>query len=194
MSAWLIGTVLALIVPCAHGGAVAARDAQAAQVTLGSLLAEFADPLVHARGGGESWTPFLVTSRDPASTDPRDPARWFSENDAGFAVRFERVGDRNEWILADVQGPGAITRIVLPFEPSVADATIRVRIDGAAEPVLAIPLAETAGPTPPFPRPFCETIGIARDGALDTGALTLRLPVPFAARCTVSLDRRPAAY
>ncbi|MCE2882875.1 MAG: DUF2961 domain-containing protein, partial [Planctomycetaceae bacterium] len=145
-------------------------------------------------GGGPAYTPFLVTSRDPASTDPRDPLRWFSENDSGHALRFELVGQRNEWILADAQGPGVITRIVLALEPTLAGGTVRVRIDGAIDPVLEIPIAAAVGASPPFPRPFCEVVGMVRDGSIDSGALTLRVPVPFAARCSVSIDRRPAAY
>lgn len=190
----LSAALLSACVLALGSAACAETPAQAEDVTLASLLAELADPMGHTRGGGPAYTPFLVTSRDPASTDPRDPSRWFSENDAGHALRFERVGERNEWVLADVQGPGVVTRIALPLEPTLAGGTVRVRVDGAIDPVLEIPIAEAVGTTPPFPRPFCEVVGMVRDGSLDSGGLTLRVPVPFAMRCTVSLDRRPAAY
>jgi hypothetical protein len=164
------------------------------KVAFEPLLEELGDPLAPVRGGPVAHGAFLVSSRDPASVDSRDAIRWFSESDAGHFLRLERWDGRYEWVLADVVGPGAITRMALGLEPALAEATLRIRLDGRAEPVIEYPLALLAGAAAPIPKPLCEMLGASRGGPFDRGGLVWRLPIPFAQRCLVTIDRKPAGY
>ena len=197
-----------LALACAALAAGPARDERVQPpVTLASLLDALADERLDRVGVSGASRAEVFSSRDPGSITPNEPDAWFSDADAGHAIRVDSVEDRTEWVLADSRGPGVLVRIVLECPKSVAEAVLRVRIDGAAEPTIEWPLRELgAGIAPryaPFVRwnPAPARRGAPRDapsGIRDphawSGTLDCILPIPFARSCTVTIDRRPEAY
>jgi len=176
-------------------------------VTFASLLETLADERLDRVVAFGASRAEVFSSRDPGSIAPSEPESWFSDADVGHAIRIDSVGDRTEWVLADSRGPGLLARIVLDCPKSVAEAVLRVRIDGASEPLIEWPLRELrAGIAPrfaPFVRwnPMSQRMGAAFNaaaGARETkqtaGTLDCILPIPFAHSCTVTIDRRPEAY
>jgi hypothetical protein len=84
------------------GGAVATEPAPA--VSFESLLMAGLDPATLARPDALSYRARMASSYDRASIAPGEPG-WFGNADAAHFLREERVGDRTEHVLLDVDGP-----------------------------------------------------------------------------------------
>jgi len=144
----------------------------------------------------------VYSSRDQGSLTPTEPAAWFSESDSGNALRIDRIEGRSEWVLAEVRGGGAITRIVLNSSPVLRDAVLRIRIDGEQTPSIEWPLREIAARVAPglapyvawHPLPPSSTNRGAAESDAIAGTVDCILPIPFARSCVVTLDRRPDLY
>lgn len=86
-----------------------------------------------------------ASSYDRASTGPGK--EWFANADAGKFVRKEG----NEWVMADLKGPGAVVRI-WSANPT---GTIRFYFDGEPAPRLSAPMGDLLrGKVPPFGPPY----------------------------------------
>jgi hypothetical protein len=76
-------------------------------------------------------------------------AAWFANSDVGQYVRTETNDGRREHVLADLKGPGTITRF-WSANPTLPAMT-RFYFDGEKQPRFAVPLADLfTGKTPPF--------------------------------------------
>ncbi len=83
---------------------------------------------------------------------PDDPEAWYANGDRGQFLRQEEGPDGPEWVLAESEGPGVVTRI-WSANPS---GELRFYVDGAAEPALAVPFEELCrGDVEPFLAPLC---------------------------------------
>jgi len=109
------------------------------------------------------------SSFDPKSRSGRvEPASWFANADSGHYLRREERDGRTEWVMVDVDGPGAIVRI-WSANPS---GELRFYVDGADDPALTIPFQDlTGGKRPPFVEPLC---GVRSRG------WNCYVPIPFA--------------
>jgi hypothetical protein len=108
---------------------------------------------------------------------------WFDNNDVGQYVRTETTEGRKEHVLADLQGPGAMTRF-WSANPRNADV-VRFYFDGESRPRIEVPLAGLfSGKTPPFGPEFSYISGSG-------GNLYYPLPYSAALRITVEEKARP---
>jgi len=80
-----------------------------ARVTLDSLLAEMTDLVGMAEFPEPPYTCRQVSSYDRASKSPSQD--WFANADAGQFIRVEKAAGRDEFVMMDAEGPGAIVRI-----------------------------------------------------------------------------------
>src|SRR6185295_96461 len=97
---------------------------------------------------------------------------WFANNDnmegSPGAWRWVKHGGRDECVLVDVEGPGALVRFWSGGKRP--EGTIRFYVDGEGEPELAGPLFELLSGAGAIPSPLAlKTAG---------DALDLYLPVP----------------
>ena len=127
------------------------------------------------------------SSYDRRSTAPDQPedlgAGWFANGDAGKFIREEETNGRKEWVMAEMDGPGAIVRL-WSANPD-GGGNIRIYIDDLSAPALEADfLALTSGDLPGFPAPFA--------GRRAMGA-NLYLPLPYQERCKVTVDK-PGLY
>ena len=101
--------------------------------------------------------------------------------------RFLRVTDEGEGVIFSTDGAGAVTRIWMVMGDGVSaplddSIRLRVRIDGAPEPVVDLPLPDVfAGTTAPFLAPL--VLGREASG----GGNVSYVPIPFRDGCEVSL-------
>jgi len=197
----LLGVALlcALVTPAAFARTSHAGEPPA--VDFESLLRALVDPAGETLGRGDVASMSVQSSRDQGSIDPSDPAGWFSESDSGNVLRIDRIDGRSEWVLADLKGGGAVTRIVLTSSVVIRDAVIRIRIDGETSPAIEWPLRDIAAKVAPRFAPFVVwSPGVPESGALPSsvdaavGSVDCILPIPFTRSCVVTLDRRPDLY
>lgn len=202
-------TALACGLACVPGASAAVPELPSGQVSvaetqedpvvdLASLLTELADPTAPAREPRLRFESRLVTSRDPRSVDPADAVGWYANEDRGHALRTETVdgadGPRQEWVIADLDGPGAVVRLWTAFEENQTTTVLRVRLDGASKPVLEAPLQELLSGRGVVPPPIAAVQAPGgRRWRSGVGGVML-LPIPFARRCTVTLDRPPGYW
>ena len=103
---------------------------------------------------------------------------WFANGDRGRFIREEKHDGRTEYVMAEMEGPGAILRL---WSANPQDGgTIRIYIDDLDRPALEADfLALTSSQMPEFPDPFS---GIRARGA------NLYFPMPYQERCKVTVD------
>jgi hypothetical protein len=95
--------------------------------------------------------------------------------------------ENGEGVIFDSDGPGAVTRIWMtqgdgvsaPLDPTIR---IRIRIDGAPEPVVDLPLPELFdGLHPPFVEPLVS------DRTISSGGNVSYVPIVFRRHCRITL-------
>jgi len=109
----------------------------------------------------------------------KDGEAWFANRDVGHYVRTETAATgRKEHVLADLKGPGAVTRF-WSANPDRVNVT-RFYFDGETEPRLALPLADLfKGLAAPFGPDFSYVSG--------TGG-NLYFPLPYAASLKITVE------
>jgi hypothetical protein len=101
----------------------------------------------------------------------------FANGDRGHYLRVEGSGKEREWVLADTQGPGYVSRIW----SANPDGELRIYIDGSKTPALAAPFAAiTKGEIAPFGPPFGHDASRGRN---------LYFPFPFAKSIKISTTK-----
>ncbi|MFQ5808587.1 MAG: glycoside hydrolase family 172 protein, partial [Armatimonadota bacterium] len=117
------------------------------------------------------------SSYDRRSVEPGNDD-WFANGDRGKFIREEQRDGRTEYVMAEMDGPGAVLRL---WSANPQDGgTIRIYIDDLAKPALEADfLALTSAKMPEFPDPFS---GIRARGA------NLYFPMPYQERCKVTVD------
>lgn len=104
-------------------------------------------------------------------------------NDDGFSGKYSFVRKEGDaLVLADLKGPGCITRI---HTPTPTDDPIEFYFDGETKPRVALPFRKLfTGDVPPFVRPVVDAVG---------GGCYSYVPMPYARSCKVVL-RGPAQF
>jgi hypothetical protein len=153
--------------------------AVAKTVTFESLLDEMVDRSTQANFPSPAYTGELASSYDRDSVTPDKKNDWFANKDTSQFLRSEKHGDREEWVMMDAKGPGAITRWWVTHK-SGCKGNIRIYIDGAAEPVVTAKVTDLIGGTALVGPPLSETR--AKGG-------NLYLPIPYAKSCKITFDR-----
>jgi hypothetical protein len=123
---------------------------------------------------------FAVPSVPPLGTYGAGGEAWFANKDVGQYVRMETNDGRKEHVLADLMGPGTVTRF-WSANPDLAD-TVRFYFDGETQPRLALPLKDLfTGTTPPFGPAFSYISG--------TGG-NLYYPLPYARSLKITIEEK----
>jgi hypothetical protein len=157
-----------------------------ASITFNSLLAEMADLARLTHKPAQPFSVHLASSYDRASITPMassdTPSGWYANSDWGNYLRVEKNAGRTEYVMLDVDGPGAIMRIW----SATLGGVLRIYIDGAAQPALAEDFTKLlSGKISPFLPPFAGVTAAA--GNFD-------LPIPYRKHIKVTLDGNGPAY
>lgn len=158
--------------------------ARAEPVSFESLMREMVDREAVARLPEPAYTCRQFSSYDRASVGPDRPETWFANNDYSQFLRVEEVpssgGVRREWVMADMDGPGAVVRVWSANPKGV----MRVYLDGEATPAIEAPMADllggkwTLGEEPVGP-PLAQE---------SSRGFNLYLPIPYAKHCKITSD------
>lgn len=153
--------------------ALQARSAQ--EVSFKTLLPEMVDLQRLAQRPDPYYKESQASSYDRASVAPDKPG-WFANGDAGQFVRVENNGDRKEYVMADVKGPGTVVR----FWSANPAGTVRFYFDGSTTPGIECPVADLlTGKIPPMVSPFSY---VASSGC------NLYFPIPYSKSLKVTVD------
>lgn len=165
-----------------------APTAAAPTVSLKSLLQEMVDRESLARFPRPAYTCRQSSSYDRDSSNPADKATWFANWDRSQFIRIEETDGRNEYVMMDAEGPGAVVRIWStwhgPGGGEFSNGTLRVYLDGAATPAIEGPVADIidggalAGP------PLSQ--GVSTDTPYRQRGHNLYLPIPYARGCKIT--------
>ena len=101
-----------------------------APVTLESLLSEMTDLEAPTRLPEVPYTTRLWSSYDRATVSPDRPG-WFANDDRSHFLREERMEGRREMVMAETEGPGAITRFWVTVANTDGSGILRIYVDGA---------------------------------------------------------------
>ena len=183
------GLICALVMVRAAIGArqdPPAVTAASASVTFESLLREMTDRQALARWPQPEYRLLQASSHDRRSreadlpsTQPTDEG-WFANQDYGKYLRVEHLSGRQEKVLLDAKGPGAIVRI-WSANPG-AGGTVRIYLDEGSHPVIEEDFGKLTGGAGPIAPPL---------SAVRARGHNLYLPIPFAKRCKITLDGDP---
>jgi hypothetical protein len=152
-----------------------------AQVTLDSLLREMVNREAPTWQADHSYACRQFSSYDRASTSATNPATWFANGDVNQFLRVEEskaadANGRREWVMADMDGPGAVVRI-WSANPK---GTMRVYLDGGVEPTVQGKMTDLLGGKTPVGPPL---------SAEASRGWNLYLPIPYAKHCKITSDQ-----
>ena len=160
-------------------------------VTIGSLLREMIDRDAVARYPESDFRLKQHSSYNRASKTPDEPKGWFTNKDFNSKstdknfIRIEENAGKQEWVLMDHEGPGAIVRTWMPWRNQNKPATrnrIRIYLDGATEPVLEGNMLGLLDGTGLIPYPLAH--------ASLRSAVSF-FPIPYEKSCKVTTTERP---
>ena len=163
---------------CARGQAIPAPVAAESVPTihLGSLLADMLDRAKIAEYPQPEFVCKQASSYNRRSKTPGNPD-WFAGGDFDQFYGSCEVGGRKEWIMLDAEGPGAVTRWwVTQFHNA---GTIRIYLDGAAEPIVSGSGDELVGGGILASPPLAAIVG---------GGRNLYLPISFGNHCRITFE------
>ncbi|MEW6071508.1 MAG: glycoside hydrolase family 172 protein [Planctomycetota bacterium] len=159
----------------------AAGSGPDATIDFGGLLDEMVDRTALARYPSPRYTCRQFSSYDRASVSPADAEGWFANGDRGQYLRVEENAGRQEWVMMDAPGPGAVVRIW----SANPQGNLRIYLDGADTPALEAPMADLLGGTWRIAPPLSAT---------RSRGWNLYLPVPYAERCKITSDQGDFYY
>jgi hypothetical protein len=170
-----IATALRLMLVTGVGAVFPTAFAAPTPVTTATLLDEMTDLRSMARYPQPAFTCRQFSSYDPKSKSPDED--WFANDDRGHYLRVESRQGRQEYVMMDAAGPGAVVRIW----SANPEGVLRIYLDGADQPVLEAPMqALLGGKTPGFPPPLA--------GERSKG-WNLYFPIPYARHCKITSDQ-----
>jgi len=179
--------------------AVAASSA----VTLPALLQEMSQRDAVASLPAPAFILRQSSSHDPHKTNPADAAGWHSNEDHDNAMRTEVNEGRNEWVIMEDKGPGAVVRYWTPLAEDRNNQVIRFYFDGSPTPTITAKLNDLFRGCGFVPPPFAfvsfnehdlrKQLETPRRDAKGVGG-DLYLPIPYAKGLKITLDSVPFYY
>ncbi|MDR1789038.1 MAG: DUF2961 domain-containing protein [Opitutaceae bacterium] len=166
--------------------APALRQTAAAEVSVASLLAEMTDRDAIARFPDPAFTCAQASSYDRATVAPDRPG-WFANDDRSMFIRVERNNGRREFVMFDAPGPGAVVRFWMTFSgPDCGRGTLRIYIDGAAEPAVSGTAFDILSGPAITSAPLADSVSklthYTRRGH------NLYFPIPYAKSCKITYE------
>lgn len=159
-------------------------------INIFSLLEEMADRSALSRFPASNYQSLQASSYNRRSTirdqEDQGAAGWFADADGLGFIRIEGSEDRQEWVVMEHSGPGAITHIWAPYFhygglDSLVGPNIKVYLDGEEEPVINENFFKLILGKGSIPPPLAGKT--ARAG-------NTYFPIPFAKSCKITFDRK----
>jgi hypothetical protein len=158
------------------------------EVTLKSLIGEMTSRENLTCFPEPEYTLHQFSSYNPASISPDKPG-WFENYDMSHFLRVEEQSGRREFVLAEMDGPGAIVRWWMTFYKA-QNGVLRIYIDKDSVPVIQGAPKELLSGTlltqPPLAISVQEGAPLGEEGR--DYDHNLYVPIPFASHCKVTYE------
>ena len=161
-----------------------AASLAAQDISLATLANEIGDLRAVAFVPAVSFTARQFSSYDRRSVDPAKTGDdgWFANGDQGQFLRTEQRDGKPEHVMADAEGPGAVTRIWSADPKGV----LRVYLDGAEQPAIEEPFDKLLGGSHALAR--APLAGVRSKG------WNFHVPIPYAKRLKITLSEKQVYY
>jgi hypothetical protein len=148
-------------------------------ISLESLLKEMVNRDSLARFPDPPYTCSQSSSYDRASKSPTE--NWFANGDSDQFIRSETNSGRQEWVMHESRGPGAVVRI---WSANPA-GTLRIYLDNSPTPAVEGPMSDVLGGKWRAPASLSYEA---------SKGWNLYLPIPYAKHCKITSDARGFYY
>jgi hypothetical protein len=153
-----------------------------AELSTESLLGDLVDLDRLTRLPEPAYTTRQFSGYNLASKTPTDAEGWFGNRDRGYFLRTEQNAGRQEYVMMDAAGPGAIVRVW----SATNKGTLRFYLAGSDTPVIEAPIIELlGGKFKGIPAPL--------SGSRARG-WNLYFPIAYARGCKVTVDIEQVYY
>lgn len=159
----------------------------ASVISLETLLEEIVDRTALARWPDPTYSCRQASSYDRATVAPDRPG-WFANMDRSHFIRQQQRNGETEYVLLDVEGPGAIVRIWAtwhgPGGRNFSNGRLRFYLDGAEAPAIEGPIASILDGGGLVKGPLAQ--GVSPQTPYEQRGHNLYLPIPYARHCTIT--------
>lgn len=166
----VFGIVLSLFV-------VFTQTCESREINLGTLLEEMVDRSRIAEFPDPEFQLKQCSSYNRETVAKGEPG-WFANGDSSYFYGYEDRDGRREWIMMDVDGPGAVVRWWLTQQKF--DGVVRIYLDGSEDPIYAATADKLVGGTAITGKPLSNVVG--------WNGRNLYLPIPFKKHCKITYD------
>jgi hypothetical protein len=166
----------------------AANSAAASPVTLQALLDEMLDRDAVARWPLPAFTVRQSSSYDRARIAPDKPG-WFANHDNSNYIRIESHAGRQERVMMDADGPGAIVRFFLT-SGGPRNGRIRVYLDNKETPAIEWRTFDLFDSDLHIGEPLANR----HPAPQGHGGSNFYLPIPYSLHCKVTLEEADRAH
>ncbi|HEX3602064.1 MAG TPA: glycoside hydrolase family 172 protein [Lacipirellulaceae bacterium] len=179
----LLSLLVAINFLCLDGRAFGAQT-----ISLNSLLDEMINRDALARLPSPAYTCRQFSSYDRDSKNPDDRSTWFANWDRSQFVRTEKTNGRDEHVMMDADGPGAIVRFWCTWDGpgggKFSNGMLRIYFDGRDKPAIEGPIADIVDGGKLTGPPLSE--GVSPKTEYEHRGHNLYLPLPYAKHCRVT--------
>ena len=158
----------------------------AKKISFNSMLHGLADREALARFPIPEYTLAQFSSYDRAMVQPGD-STWFANWDRSMFLREEMNEGRNEYVMFDTVGPGAVVRFWMTFAgENSGKGILRIYLDGREQPVIAGPAVDVLSGKILTDGPLAASVSEATEYHMR--GHNLYLPIPYAKACKITYE------
>ena len=158
---------------------------RAQQITTGSLLDEMVNREELTKFPNPAYKCAQFSSYDQHSTTP-DENSWYANWDRSYWLRVEKNSGRREFVMMDIDGPGAVVRFWVTVAGYGGNGTLRVYLDNIDEPVIEGEIFSLLSGNVLAPDPLAASVS-KHTNYLQRGH-NLYLPIPYASHCKITYE------
>lgn len=156
------------------------------KVTLESLLNEMIDRDRIASFPSPDFTTRQFSSYDRGSVSS-DSAGWFSNSDRTMFIRLEKINGRNENVMVDTEGPGAVVRFWMTFAGrNSGKGKIRIYFDNDPDPAIEGTAFDLLSRGLIVDEPLASSVSDL--SVYEMRGHNLYLPLPYGKHCKITYE------
>lgn len=159
---------------------------EVSEITLASLLEEMVDRENLSQYPEPYYVCKQFSSYDRATVTPDDKS-WFANWDRSMFIRLETHQGRNEYVMMDTDGPGAIVRFWMTFAgENSGKGILRVYLDNDSVPAIEDAAFDIISNGGLVGEPLSSSVSDST--AYEMRGHNLYLPIPYASHCKVTYE------